>query len=555
MRFTNQITLFFIFQLALSPIAVFSQQRNGAASKTETRRDAGFRQPAEQITAAQLKDYLSFIASDELEGRDTPSRGLNIAAKFIATNLSRWGVKGAGDQGSYFQKIDLRLVKFDTAKSRAEFGGQTMKLGTDFLAQPIPAAVSGSLVYAGHGWVVKSKNINPYQGIDVKDKIVVVSSVRRPKSINAGDVPGEAGGEWDNPITYASRNGAKAVVAVPTFQELSSWDRSHRTFADKGVLTMPSLHRATRTNLPVITPSIAMLNALFRGEKLNGSDVFNCAVNGEASESFDLAVDKRLDLTIDVASENVVTQNVVAVIEGSDPQLKNEYVALGAHYDHVGVGSQVNGDAIYNGADDDGSGTVALLAMAEALSRGPRPKRSLLFVWHAGEEKGLWGSRYFTEFPTVALNQIVAQINIDMIGRSRKEGDTNPLNKNLSGPNEIYVIGSKMMSSELGAISDKVNDSYLKLLFNFKYDAVDDPERLFFRSDHYSYAQKGIPIIFYFSGVHEDYHRPGDSVDEIDFAKYERVTRTIFATAWTLADAAAKPKVDKKLPAELTGAR
>ena len=175
-------------------------------------------------------------------------------------------------------------------------------------------------------------------------------------------------------------------------------------------------------------------------------------------EPFALNPTRNSRITVQVKSECVTTQNVVAVFEGSDPVLKNEYVALGAHYDHVGIGVPVNGDAIYNGADDDGSGTTALLAMAEALAKArTRPKRSVLFVWHAGEEKGLWGSRYFTDYPTVPLDQIVTQINIDMIGRSKKEGDTNPRNSELSGPNEIYVIGSKMMSTELGELTEAVN--------------------------------------------------------------------------------------------------
>lgn len=559
MRLNKRIYLLLILQLALTPIAALSQQRlklSGAAAKIDTKREADFRPLAEQITAAQLKDYLSFVASDELEGRETPSRGLNIAAKFIATNLSRWGVRGAGDNGGYFQRVDLRLIKFDTAKSSINFGGQTMKLGDDFLSQPIAATVSAPLVYVSHGWLVKAKNIDPYQAIDVKDKIMIVSGVRRPKGVDASDVRGEPGDNWESPLSYANRHGAKAVISVPTFQELSSWDRVRHTFAEKGVLTVHDLHSETRSAVPVITPSISMLNALFRGEKMTGAQVFNRAMSGEMTEPFDLAADKRMDLAINVSSENVVTQNVVAMIEGADPKLKSEFVALGAHYDHVGTGTQVSGDVIYNGADDDGSGTVALLAMAETLARSnSRPKRSILFVWHTGEEKGLWGSRYFTQFPTVPLNQIIAQLNIDMVGRSKKAGDTNPLNKNLSGPDEIYVIGSKMMSTELGELSDRVNDSYLKLSFNFKYDETNDPERFFFRSDHYNYAQKGIPIIFYFSGVHEDYHRPGDSVDKIDFTKYERVTRTIFATAWTLANAPTRPKVDKQLPTELMGGR
>jgi Zn-dependent M28 family amino/carboxypeptidase len=212
-------------------------------------------------------------------------------------------------------------------------------------------------------------------------------------------------------------------------------------------------------------------------------------------------------------------------------------------------------DTLCNGADDDGSGTTALLGMAEALSKSPtRPKRSVLFVWHCGEEKGLWGSRYFTEFPTVPLDKIVAQINIDMIGRSRKEGDTNSRNAELTGPNAIYLIGSTMMSTELGELVNAVNQSYLNLTFDTKYDDPRDPNRFFFRSDHYNYARKGIPIIFFFDGTHEDYHRPGDTADKIDYEKMEKVTRTIYMTAWEVANRPARLKVDKPLPSQLGGA-
>jgi Zn-dependent M28 family amino/carboxypeptidase len=212
----------------------------------------------------------------------------------------------------------------------------------------------------------------------------------------------------------------------------------------------------------------------------------------------------------------------------------------------------VNGDAIYNGADDDGSGTTALLAMAEALAKARvRPKRSVLFVWHAGEEKGLWGSRYFTNYPTVPLGKIVTQLNIDMIGRSKKEGDTNPRNSGLSGPNEIYVIGSKMMSTELGELTVMVNQQYLNLTYDYRYDDPGDPNRFFTRSDHYNYARKGIPIVFFFDGEHDDYHRPGDSVDKIDFAKMEKVARTIYLTLWEVANRPTRPTVDKQLPVQI----
>jgi Zn-dependent M28 family amino/carboxypeptidase len=258
-------------------------------------------------------------------------------------------------------------------------------------------------------------------------------------------------------------------------------------------------------------------------------------------------------MSLSIKTNEATTQNVVGVVEGRDKRLRNEYVALGAHYDHVGVGRAVNGDSIYNGADDDGSGTTALLALAEAFMKGKRPDRSILFVWHAGEEKGLWGSEYFARYPTVPLENIVAQLNIDMIGRSKRPGDTNPKNKMLSGPEEIYVIGSKMMSTQLGELSDAVNASYFGLKFNYHYDQPNDPEQLFYRSDHYNYAKNGVPIIFYFDGVHEDYHQPSDHADKIDYQKMEKITRTIFVTASEIANRPARPVVDRQLSSDRLG--
>lgn len=362
--------------------------------------DSNGRKAAENITAAQMRDYLYFIASDEMEGRDTPSRGLDTTAKFIGMNLSRWGFKPAGDNGTFYQTIAL---KKNTPPATPPANGQPQR------------------------------RVRPY-----------------------------------------------------TFD----------------------------------------LNTKYDPATMSGADY-------------------------------VKTQNVVAIWEGSDPVLKNEYVAIGAHYDHVGMNPNAPGeDKIWNGADDDGSGTTGVLAIAEALAKSPkRPKRSILFVWHMGEEKGLWGSAYFNKYPTVDIKNVVAQLNIDMIGRSKKAGDTNPKNKELSGENEIYVIGSKMMSTMLGDVTAGVNNAYLKMNYNFLYDDPKDPNRFFFRSDHFNYAQNGIPIAFWFDGVHEDYHGAGDSPDKIDYQKMEKITRTIFLTGWELANMKERPKVDKQLPAELTRPR
>jgi hypothetical protein len=545
------VTLALVGALSLSPaFAQAKKPKNAPVAAAPTFGNVN------EISAAQLKAYLTFIASDEMEGRDTPSRGLDITAKFIAAMMERWGVQPAGENGTYFQKMPLKRSKLDADKTVAELTGQSYKYGEDFLAGPTPGTANGTLVYAGHGWVLKSKNIDAYQTaagrIDVKDKIVIASG-EFPKGTSFRDFPQNKQGEdWTDPYTYAAKNGAKAVIFIPNFPTIINWKRSAKRALESGSLA-PEKSSTARPTIPTITASLTLLNVLFGGERISGASLFNRPPTSDPVEAFELNPNKRMSLTVAANVEQVPTQNVIGVLPGSDPILKNEYVAIGAHYDHVGVGTPVNGDAIYNGADDDGSGTTAVLALAEAFAKGQRPKRSILFIWHCGEEKGLWGSEYFANNPTVPLNQIVTQLNIDMIGRSKKEGDTNPRNRELSGPNEIYVIGSKMMSTELGELSERVNNSFLKVGFNYKYDDPNDPNRFFFRSDHFNYAAKGVPIIFYFDGEHEDYHRPSDTVDKIDFQKMEKVTRTIYATAWELGNAASRPKVDKKLPAELSG--
>ena len=509
---------------------------------------------ADTITAAQLKDYLSFIASDEMEGRDTPSRGLDTTAKFLATNLSHWGFKPAGDDGSYFQKIALSRDVIDKAETRAQLNNQSLVLGDDYIPFVRPADVAATqMVFAGNGWFVKSKNIDAYRGMDAKGKIAVIFGPPNgtPSGIRNADLSGKRGEDWMNAAEYAQKQGVAGIVIVPDFQYLANWDRNRIRMAERGVTRVDKFQSPADAQIPQIVISPRVANVLFQGEKQRAQSIFESVYGTQLLEPFALNPDKKLSLVVKVKSDSAATQNVVAVLEGGDPVLKNEYVALGAHYDHLGIGIPVNGDAIYNGADDDGSGTTALLGMAEALAKAStRPKRSVLFVWHAGEEKGLWGSRYFTTYPTLPLDKIVTQINIDMIGRSKKEADTNPRNRELSGPNEIYVIGSKMMSTELGEITESVNKRYLNITYDYRYDDPADPNRFFFRSDHYNYARNGIPIVFFFDGEHEDYHRPGDSVDKIDFQKMERVARTIYMTLWEVASRPTRPVVDKQLPAQ-----
>jgi hypothetical protein len=538
--------------LSLALPTIFAQ-RKGSKPKVTTAAALAAARGVDTISAAQLKNYLSFIASDEMEGRDTPSRGLDTTAKFIAMNLERWGLKPAGDDGTFFQKIVLRRDQLDAAHSSAEINGQKFNFGEDFISNAVGATITAPLVYVGHGWVVKSKNIDAYQGVDVKDKIVVVDGEGMPRGVTRADLTGRMGEDWANPALYAQRHGAKGVLAIPDYGMLLRWDQTwQRATTVPNRASPEKFMNQNNSPVPAIWLSLRMSTALFQGEKLDAATLLNRGLSGEQVAPFELNAAKKVSFTIAVKSETPSTQNVVAVWEGGDPVLKSEYVALGAHYDHVGICAPGTSDPICNGADDDGSGTTALLGMAEALSRAKqRPKRSVLFVWHCGEEKGLWGSHYFTEYPTIPLDHIVTQLNIDMIGRSKKEGDTNPRNANLSGPNQIYVIGSTMMSTELGQLSQTVNKSYLNLQYDLRYDDPADPNRFFFRSDHFNYARKGIPIIFFFDGVHEDYHRPGDEAQKIDYEKMEKVARTIYMTLWEVANLPVRPKVDKPLPAQL----
>ena len=514
-----------------------------------------------EISQAQLRDYLTFIASDELEGRDTPSKGLDIAARYIASHLSRWGLKPAGGDGSYFQKMTLVRRGFDPAKSTAALGDKPLRFGEDFLFTGSGAAPGeGGLVFVGHGWVVKSKNIDAYQGADVKGKfLVVVSAGFGPPGVRMNELNRDGEGtDWLSPEQYAAKNGALGVLRLPAMADDEAFRRSLRflgrgSFAPEGIAPRPGRGGSGGGGtLPVIQVSPAVARGLLDGEKLSLDDAQKAAraADAPAVTAFALADAKRLKVSPAYVEEKATTQNVVAVLEGSDPKLRDEYVALGAHYDHVGVSTRgsAGGDVIFNGADDDGSGTVALMAVAEALARNPkeRPRRSVLFVWHCGEEKGLWGSEHFTKNPTVPLEKIVTQINIDMIGRSRKPNDADPRNANLSEPHQIYVIGAKKLSTQLGTLAEKVNKGFRNIAYDYRYDDPNDPNRFYYRSDHYNYAKNGVPIIFFFDGVHEDYHQVGDEVDKIDFDKLEKVTQTVLLTTVEVANLPQRPVVDGK---------
>ena len=485
----------FLLALATTALFGFTNQQTAPLSNEAARKTANV------ITGDTLKDFLTFIAADALQGRDTPSPGLDAAANFIAFNLKQWGAKPAGDNGTYFQNITLERTVFDKAATQVTVGDLTLTLTKDFMM------FGGSNGRVAGPLVVVPKKQDTY---DVRGKVVLL---------------GKGLAQEMDRITKA---GALAILTDSGYSG-NSWNAfvdGYSRFA--GGFRMPTPARPDSQG-PMTAPMVT--------------------ISGDAYQKLAPLADTKATLAVAVTKETATTRNVVAIAEGSDPKLKAEYVAVGAHYDHIGMDPNAPGpDKIYNGADDDGSGTVSVLNIAKAfLTSSARPKRSMLFVWHCGEEKGLWGSEYYTSHMTVPKSSVVAQLNIDMIGRSRKAGDTNPLNKSLTGPNAIYVIGTTMMSTRLGEIVHGVNGKYLNLDYDKRYDDPKDPNQFFYRSDHYNYAKNGIPICFWFDGEHEDYHRVGDEVSKIDFTKMEKVARTVYLTGVTVANEANRPPVDKKL--------
>jgi Zn-dependent M28 family amino/carboxypeptidase len=319
----------------------------------------------------------------------------------------------------------------------------------------------------------------------------------------------------------------------------------------------------------MVTASDAFFEFLFSRAPVKYAELKRRAAAQEPLPTFTLD-NVHLTVGVDVDYQVVRTQlthNVVGIVEGSDPRMNSTYVALGAHYDHVGYAdSEVDSDGarrpnapgrvtpgtandrIWNGADDDGSGTVALMAIAKAFAQGVRPKRSILFVWHAGEERGLYGSRYFADRPTVPIESIVAQLNIDMIGRNRDD--------KASESNTVYLVGSDRISSELHEINRAANEALpTPLMLDYEMNDPEDTEQIYFRSDHYSYAAKGIPIIFFTTGLHADYHANTDEISKIEFGKLTRVTQLVLETANRLANLDHAPLRDNKGPRAGKGTR
>lgn len=497
------------------------------------------RAETESITARDLKKHLSFLASDELGGRYTISPANRIAARYLASQLEAYGYRGGARDGSFFQKVPLSFRTTDMEASRAilTVGNEKteFKHGDGFASfTGADMTVAGELVYVGYGISSPANQYDDYAGLDVKGKIVVIAQ-GFPEALKGVKLTqNEQGGE------AALAHGATSVIEIPPAQFLLQWNQIQAYFSRGGQISLPAPAVASVKGLPAVLAGPDFIQAIAKAIGKASTDLL---ATGKPLQpvAIPATVDIRVKVEIKPAPQ---AQNVVGILDGTDPKLKNEYVVISAHYDHLETNAK---GEVYNGADDDGSGTVSVLEIAQAFALGAHPKRSVLIIFHTGEELGLLGSLYNTDYePVVPLDKLVTDLNIDMVGRSRPEGDTDPRDRELSDKDTIYVIGADKLSSELNKLSEETNAETARLKFDYRYNDENHPERFYYRSDHFNYAKHGIPIIFYFNGVHRDYHQPTDDVDKIDFERMERIDRMIFALGWRIANLDHRLVVDKK---------
>jgi len=514
-----------ILALGLTMACNSSQPAVSESTKTPTpSKTADPTTYAETITEAELKEHLYTYASDEFEGRETGQPGQKKAVEYLKAEYGRLGIPAAQKNGDYFQKVPLEVSQLPTGG--VSVNGKEYTLGQGLLTFSKAQGTYDNIVYVGYGIV--EGDYSDYKGMDVEGKVILIKA-GEPKNEDGSYVLSGSNEKsiWSNMsesigkrMELASSKGAKAVF----YFDESNYGRFKNRFDymknnDSGRMQLADDEDAGSANFFI---DAELAKALLPDIETNNTPEV-----------------LPVDLEIDIKSENeeVDSENVVAVIKGTEKP--DEYVVISSHLDHIGVtpDGQIN-----NGADDDGSGTVAMLEIAEAFKdaadAGHGPKRSVVFLHVTGEEKGLLGSRYYTDFdPIFALENTIANLNIDMIGRidPKYKGDRNYL----------YLIGSDKLSTDLHELSEAVNDKYTNIEFDYTYNDENDPNRFYYRSDHYNFAKNNIPIIFYFNGTHADYHKPTDTVEKINYDLLENRTRLIFYTAWELANRDQRVVVDK----------
>ncbi|HZW63369.1 MAG TPA: M28 family peptidase [Flavobacteriaceae bacterium] len=501
-----------------------SQTKNpsSAAPKAPVKQTKSVTDYANSISSEELKTDLYIYASDEFEGRETGTAGQKKAVNFLKDRYVELGIPSPISSDDYFQEVPLEIK--DVPKVSLSIAGKAYTFKDDFVAISGNTGhfSAGEIVYAGYGIV--SENYNSYTDLDVKGKVVLVKYGEPQNADGIYLVTGsEKASKWSNFVQEyrakrdaAIAKGAKAIL----YYNPKAYDFMAARYAQ------PS-------NRMALQGSTDEIYYLF----LNESIVKNLVPDIETQHTA-AVVNQNIEVSYQNTGNQFHSENVLALIKGS--QYPDEVIVISSHLDHEGI----KDGQIYNGADDDGSGSVAMLEIAEAFQEavkdGNGPKRSILFLHVTGEEKGLLGSRYYTDMdPVIPLENTVANLNIDMIGRIDTKHENTP------DKNYLYLIGSDKLSTELHNLSESVNNSCCNIELDYTYNDENDPNRFYYRSDHYNFAKNNIPVIFYFNGTHADYHKPSDTPDKINYPFLQDRTRLIFQTAWEIANRDKRLVVDK----------
>lgn len=495
---------------------------------------------SQSITKEKAFKHLSILASDEYEGRETGKKGAWMAADYIKNHFKALGLKGPVN-GDYFQHIGMST--YNVVQSIVTINGEPKELLKDFIIAPSSVSGDGftfnkkAVVFAGYG--ITKEGYNDFEGMDLKDKVVMIFAESAPADRTAMRKRMQ---EQQTKIKFLMDNQAVALVIVDPSLDQVTEDVKARYNNGEGQLVLKTAaameKMKSRKSLPSITISTQTANDILK--QINSSV---SALQKQLTETGKPA-SKDINITFCASALKkevpVRAENVLGFLEGSDPILKKEVLVVTGHYDHIGLTTSGT-DKVNNGADDDGSGTTGVLLLAEAFSKakkaGKGPKRSILFMTVVGEEKGLLGSEWYSENPVFPMEKTITNLNIDMIGRVDPD--------HAQQPDYIYIIGSDMLSSDLDKLGKKANADYVNMNLDMRYNNRTDPNRFYYRSDHYNFAKHNIPVIFYFNGVHADYHQPGDEVSKINFPMLARRAKLVYYTAWELANGAKRPIVDK----------
>lgn len=508
--------------LVLSPLAISGPQ--GLTNKAGINYETAGIKALRLINLSLIRSALIYLASDSLQGRETTEPGQKRAAEFISEKFKLFGLKPIGDGGTYFQHFYVN-VHYISDSSFVEANGRFFWNGKDLLVQPFGAAdttVTAPVVFAGYGF--ENDSYSDYKGTDVKGKIVMLLD-GNPSFSDTTDIQVRSGLYKQ---TDAARHGAAAALLIVRGgdQKFSRLRQSFGSFFGNKTMALSSDDNSLKqvASMQVLYVKEKVADEILRGRDVTAEQIAKTIDSTKMPMTMEL---KQATVNVGVSLERRETENVAAMLEGTDPILKNEYVVYSAHYDHLGETSK---GVIFHGADDNASGTSTVIGIAESYAKSEvKPKRSIIFLTVTGEEKGLLGSSYFVSHPVVPLKNIVADLNTDMDGRI----DTTYAK---TDSNYIYVIGSKRLSGELDSLLIAADSQSAKIKLDYSYDADNSPNSFYYRSDHYNFAKKNIPIIFFFNGTHADYHKPTDTSDKIDFPILEKRAALIFLTGWKVAN-------------------